>query len=412
MQKSVGQPPVGAPAGGSGKASDIASKTALPVLVALSLAHLLNDMMQSLVPAIYPILKDVHGLSFAQIGIITFTFQLTASLFQPAIGFYTDKKPQPYSLAAGMAFTLIGLVVLGYAADYTMLLVGAALVGTGSAIFHPEATRVARMASGGRQGFAQAIFQLGGQGGGAIGPVLAAFIVVPNGQSSVAWFAVTALLAMLVLSYVGNWYAAQVPAMLAAKSAKRGPESPAGSARSVGFAVFILIVLMFSKSAYTASFTSYYTFFMIDRFSVPIETAQILLFVYLAAGALGVLVGGPLGDKIGRRRIIWFSILGALPFSVWLPYADYAMTIVLTVVVSFIMASAFAAILVFAMELLPGRVGLIGGLFYGLVFGLGAVAAGLLGALADQTSIAYVFQLCAWLPALGLLTWFLPDIRS
>jgi len=409
MQKPI------SPSGGtssSGVASGIATQTALPVLVALSLAHLLNDMMQSLVPAIYPILKDVHGLSFGQIGIITFTFQLTASLFQPAIGFYTDKKPQPYSLAAGMAFTLIGLVVLGYAADYTMLLVGAALVGTGSAIFHPEATRVARMASGGRQGFAQAIFQLGGQGGGAIGPVLAAFIVVPNGQSSVAWFAVTALLAMLVLSYVGNWYAAQVPAMLAAKSINRGADSSADSAKSVGFAVFILIVLMFSKSAYTASFTSYYTFFMIDRFSVPIETAQILLFVYLAAGALGVLVGGPLGDKIGRRRIIWFSILGALPFSIWLPYADYTMTIALTVVVSFIMASAFAAILVFAMELLPGRVGLIGGMFYGLVFGLGAVAAAMLGALADQAGISFVFQLCAWLPALGLLTWFLPDIRS
>lgn len=393
--------------------SDMSSETALPVLLALSLAHLLNDMMQSLVPAIYPILKDVHGLSFSQIGIITFTFQLTASLFQPAIGFYTDRKPQPYSLAAGMAFTLIGLVILGYAADYTTLLVGAAMVGTGSAIFHPEATRVARMASGGRQGFAQAIFQLGGQGGGALGPVLAAFIVVPNGQSSVAWFAVVALMAMLVLSYVGNWYVSQVPAMLAAKASKGEARHPAaGSHRSVGFAVFVLIVLMFSKSAYTASFTSYYTFFMIDRFAVSIETAQILLFVYLASGALGVLVGGPLGDRIGRRRIIWFSILGALPFSIWLPYADYATTILLTIVVSFIMASAFAAILVFAMELLPGRVGLIGGMFYGLVFGLGAVAAALLGELADQTSLAFVFQLCAWLPAIGLLTWFLPDIRS
>ena len=403
MQKTLERP---------GKGSDIAPETALPVLLALSLAHLLNDMMQSLVPAIYPILKDSYGLSFGQIGIITFTFQVTASLFQPAVGFYTDKKPQPYSLALGMAFTLIGLVVLGYAGNYATLLVGAAMVGTGSAIFHPEATRVARMASGGRQGFAQAIFQLGGQGGGALGPVLAAFIVVPNGQSSVAWFAVTALLAMLVLSYVGNWYAAQVPAMTAAKSGQAAAGRAAGAGRGVGFAVFVLIVLMFSKSAYTASFTSYYTFFMIDRFNVAIETAQILLFVYLAAGALGVLVGGPLGDKIGRRRIIWFSILGALPFSVWLPYADFTTTVVLTVIVAFIMASAFAAILVFAMELLPGRVGLIGGVFYGLVFGLGAVAAALLGELADQTSIATVFQICAWLPAIGLLTWFLPDIRS
>ena len=404
MQKTVASP--------SSESAAAASATAMPVLLALSAAHLLNDMMQSLVPAIYPIIKDVHGLSFSQIGLITLVFQLTASLFQPAVGFITDKKPQPYSLATGMIFTLIGLVVLGTAASFETLLIGAALVGTGSAIFHPEATRVARMASGGKQGFAQAVFQLGGQGGGALGPVLAAFIVVPNGQASLAWFAVTALLAMLVLSYVGRWYSQQLVHLSRPK--KGGPAGATSpySTSYIWFAVFILIVLMFSKSAYTASFTSYYTFFVIDRFNVSIETAQLMLFAYLASGALGVLVGGPLGDKIGRRRIIWFSILGALPFSLILPHTHFYGTLALTILVAFIMASAFAAILVFAMELLPGRIGLIGGLFYGLVFGLGGVSAALLGEVADLTSIATVFKICAFLPAIGLLTWFLPDIRS
>ena len=404
MQKTVASP--------SSESAAAASATAMPVLLALSAAHLLNDMMQSLVPAIYPIIKDVHGLSFSQIGLITLVFQLTASLFQPAVGFITDKKPQPYSLATGMIFTLIGLVVLGTAASFATLLIGAALVGTGSAIFHPEATRVARMASGGKQGFAQAVFQLGGQGGGALGPVLAAFIVVPNGQASLAWFAVTALLAMLVLSYVGRWYSQQLVHLSRPKKGGTADVTSPYSTSYVWFAVFILIVLMFSKSAYTASFTSYYTFFVIDRFNVSIETAQLMLFAYLASGALGVLVGGPLGDKIGRRRIIWFSILGALPFSLILPHADFYGTLALTILVAFIMASAFAAILVFAMELLPGRIGLIGGLFYGLVFGLGGVSAALLGEIADLTSIATVFQICAFLPAIGLLTWFLPDIRS
>lgn len=386
-------------------------ETTLPVLFALSLAHLLNDMMQSLVPAIYPIIKQAHNLDFAQIGLITFTFQLTASMFQPAVGFYTDKRPQPFSMVAGMGFTLIGLIVLAFASSYMMLILGAALVGTGSSIFHPEATRVARVASGGRQGFAQSIFQVGGQSGSSLGPVLAAFIVVPRGQGSVAWFAVAAMLAMLVLGYVGRWYAAELPKMFASR--KHGADrSPVPTSAGVLFAVFLLIVLMFSKSAYQASMTSYYTFFLIDKFNVPIATAQLMLFVYLAAGAMGVLVGGPLGDKIGRRRIIWLSILGALPFSLAMPYVSLFWTAVLSTCVAFIMASAFAAILIFAMELLPGRVGLIGGLFYGLTFGLGAVSAAFLGELADRTSIATVFQICAFLPLIGLLTWFLPDIRT
>ena len=385
--------------------------TTLPVLFGLSLAHLLNDMMQSLVPAIYPIIKEAHGLDFGQIGLITFTFQMTASMFQPAVGLYTDKRPMPYSMVMGMAFTLLGLIALAWAPSYSMLILGAAMVGTGSSIFHPEATRVARVASGGRQGLAQSIFQVGGQSGGALGPVLAAFIVVPRGQASVALFALAALAAMFVLFNVGKWYARQVPAILAARS--RGAEdSPVPTSAGVLFAVSLLIVLMFSKSAYQAAITSYYTFFLIDKFDASISTAQLMLFIYLAAGAVGVLVGGPLGDRVGRRRIIWFSILGALPFSLLMPHVSFFWTVVLSTCVAFIMASAFAAILIFAMELLPGRVGLIGGLFYGLTFGLGAVSAAMLGQIADATSIQFVFLLTSFLPAIGLLTWLLPDIRS
>jgi len=390
-----------------------ASTVAFPILLALSFAHLLNDMMQSLVPAIYPLIKSAYNLDFGQIGLITFAFQLTACIFQPLVGLYTDKNPQPYSQVAGMGFTMIGLIVLATAASYPLLLLGSALVGTGSAVFHPEATRLARLASGGRHGLAQALFQVGGQAGGALGPLLAAFIVVPRGQGSLAWMSLIALLAMLVLAHVGRWYTGLKLAAATPKAkATAAAGTPAAPAHNVALAVTILVVLMFSKNAYTASFNSFYTFYLIEQFKVSVQTSQMLLFLFLAATALGTLIGGPLGDRIGRRRIIWFSILGALPFTIVLPHVGLMWTGILTVVISLIMASAFGAILVYAMELLPGRVGLIAGLFYGLSFGLGGVSAALLGEIADHTSIATVFNICAFLPAVGLLAWALPEIRG
>lgn len=384
-------------------------RTAFPILVALSFSHLLNDMMQSLVPAIYPIIKDAYHLDFGQIGLITFTFQLTASLFQPLVGAYTDRNPQPYSLVAGMGMTLLGLIVLANAGSYGMLLLAAGLVGTGSSIFHPESTRMARLASGGRHGFAQSLFQVGGQTGSAVGPLLAAFIVVPHGQGSVGWFSIAALLAMIVLFHVGQWYARQSPPRRSS-SAASNPES-APIRPKVAFAVAILVLLMFSKSAYSASFSSYYTFYLMGQFNVSVQASQLMLFLFLVSSAAGSLIGGHLGDRIGRRKIIWFSILGALPFTVALPYMNLLWTGIFTVIIAMIMASAFPAILIYAMELMPGKIGMIAGMFYGLSFGLGGLSAALLGELADITSIGTVYRLCAFLPLLGLLTWFLPDIR-
>ncbi len=384
-------------------------RTAFPILVALSFSHLLNDLMQSLVPAIYPIIKDAYHLDFGQIGLITFTFQLTASLFQPLVGAYTDRNPQPYSLVAGMGMTLLGLIVLANASSYGMLILAAGLVGTGSSIFHPESTRMARLASGGRHGFAQSLFQVGGQTGSALGPLLAAFIVVPHGQGSVAWFSLAALLAMIVLFHVGQWYARRT---LPRRNSAAASASGAGQIRpKVALAVAILIFLMFSKSAYSASFSSYYTFYLMGQFNVSVQASQLMLFLFLVSSAAGSLIGGHLGDRIGRRKIIWFSILGALPFTVALPYMNLIWTGVFTVIIAMIMASAFPAILIYAMELLPGKVGMIAGMFYGLSFGLGGLSAALLGELADVTSITTVYHLCAFLPLLGLLTWFLPDIR-
>jgi MFS transporter, FSR family, fosmidomycin resistance protein len=386
----------------------IAQGLAFPILLALSFTHLLNDMMQSLLPAIYPIIKHGYGLDFGQIGLITLAFQLTASLFQPLVGFYTDRHPQPYSLVAGMGSTLLGLIVLANAGSYLMVLIGAVFIGTGSSVFHPESTRMARLASGGYHGFAQSLFQVGGQAGQALGPLLAALIVVPHGQASLSWFSLTALLAMCVLFQVGHWYKRQVLAPVTIKGAGALPKR--SSRRRVAFAVAILVVLMFSKSAYTASLSSYYTFYLIGNFQISVQASQLFLFLFLVAQALGSLIGGHLVDRIGRREIIWFSILGAVPFTLLLPHAGLFWTAVLTVIIGMIMASAFPAILVYALELLPGKVGMIAGLFYGVSFGLGALSAAMLGELADITSIATVYRLCAYLPLIGLLTWFLPKI--
>jgi MFS transporter, FSR family, fosmidomycin resistance protein len=379
------------------------------VVMALSLAHLLNDVMQSLVPAIYPIIKDAYHLDFAQIGLITLAFQLTASMFQPLVGIYTDRRPQPYSLVAGMGLTLIGILVLAQSGSYPLLLLGAALIGTGSSIFHPESTRMARLASGGKYGFAQSLFQVGGQAGQALGPLLAAFIVVPRGQGSISYFSLAALVAVFILLKVGHWYKRQSPAPI--KRGRAGGAGETASRTSLHFAVALLVLLMFSKSAYTASLGSYYTFYMIGKFHVSVQASQALLFLFLAAQALGSLIGGHLGDRFGRREIIWFSILGALPFTLVLPYANLIWTAVLTVIIGMIMASAFPAILVYALELLPGKVGMIAGLFYGVSFGLGALSAVMLGVYADVTSLTRVYRLCAFLPLLGLLTWFLPKIE-
>lgn len=396
----------------SAQTASLPQRAMMPVLIALSVTHLLNDMIQSLIPATYPIIKEAYRLDFGQIGLITLTFQVSASLLQPAVGLYTDKHPMPYSMVVGMGFTLAGLIGLSYAGSYGLLLLSAACVGIGSSIFHPEATRMARNASGGQHGFAQGIFQVGGQTGGALGPLLAAFIIVPRGQGSLAWFSVAALVAMMLMIWTASSYArldrARPPKAAAARSA--APARP--GRRSVAFAITILIVLLFSKNAYTASFTSFYTFYLIGKFGISVQNSQVMLFLFLASSAVGALGGGMLGDRIGRNKIIWFSILGALPFTLILPYADLFWTGVLTIVINLIMSSAFAAILIYALELLPGRVGLVGGFFYGLSFGLGGLAAALLGEFADLLGIETVYRICSFIPMVGLLAWFLPRLND
>ena len=380
-----------------------------PVLISLGFCHLLNDLMQSLIPALYPMLKQQFQLDFGQVGMITLAFQLTASLLQPTIGSYTDRRPQPYSLAVGMGATLLGLILLSIANDYGSVLLAAAFVGTGSAVFHPEASRVARMASGGRYGVAQSLFQVGGNLGGAIGPLLAAFIVLPRGQGSIAWFSLAALLAMLVLTRVGMWYSAHLRRMhTARRAASASHEIP--QARVIFF-VFLLMLLVFSKNVYTSSLTSYFTFYLIERFHLSVQDAQVQLFVFMAAIAVGTLVGGPVSDRIGRRPMIWISILGALPFTLLLPHASLFWTSVLTIVIGLLMASAFPAILVYAHELMPGRVGLVSGMFFGFAFGLGGLGAAAMGRIADASGIAFVYQLCSYLPAIGLVVWLLPNLE-
>lgn len=386
-------------------------RTAFAVLTAISFCHLLNDMMQSLLPAIYPMLKSSFGLDFVQVGMITLTYQLTASLLQPLVGLYTDRNPRPYSLATGMSFTLVGLVMLAFAPTFHVLLLAAAMVGMGSSVFHPESSRVARMASGGRHGFAQSFFQVGGNAGSAIGPLLAAFIVLPFGRSSVSWFSLAALLGIVVLWNVGGWYRRH-------GIARAAPRTPGATevqtlpARQVKQALAVLMALVFSKYFYLASLTSYYTFFLIHKFGVSVQSAQLHLFVLLGAVAAGTIIGGPVGDRFGRKYVIWWSILGVLPFTLVLPYASLFWTAILSVVIGVILASAFSAILVYAQELVPGKVGMISGLFFGLAFGMGGIGAAFLGWLADRTSIEFVYHVCSFLPAMGLLTAFLPNIET
>jgi FSR family fosmidomycin resistance protein-like MFS transporter len=386
-----------------------ADVTTFSIILALSFSHFLNDMMQSLVPALYPMLKGSYGLSFAQIGLITLTMQTTSSLLQPAVGLFADHRPQPYSLAVGMGVTLIGLLLLAGAGSYLVLLLAASMVGAGSAVFHPEASRVARMASGGRHGLAQSLFQVGGNVGSSLGPILAALIVIPKGQSSIGWFSAAALLAMVVLVSVGNWHWKERAAPPRARPAAAAGR-PALSRRKLAWSLAILLALVFSKAFYTSSLNSYYTFYLIGKFGLSIKEAQIYLFVFLASVALGTLIGGPLGDRIGRKSVIWGSILGVVPFTLALPHADLLWTAVLSVVIGVTLASASSAIIVYAFDLVPGRIGTIAGLFFGLSFGLAGVGAAALGWLADATSIDLVYQLCTFLPLIGLLTILLPDL--
>ncbi|UPJ51281.1 MFS transporter [Bradyrhizobium sp. 200] len=377
------------------------------VLTGISFSHFLNDTMQSLIASVYPILKDAYALDYSQIGMITLAFQFTASLLQPVVGHFTDKKAQPFSLAIGMGFTFFGLLLLSVAHLYPIILVAAALVGLGSAVFHPESARIARLASGGRYGMAQSVFQLGGSFGTSMGPVLAALIVVPFGQPSIAWFSSIAFLAIVILWRIGAWYKPQIVTKKSA-AVERHPDLP--DSRRVKIALAVLVALLFSKQLYVSSLSSYYIFYLIDKFQVSTQAAQFYLFLFLAANAAGAFFGGPLGDRFGRKYIIWFSILGALPFTLALPYAGLAGSAVLTVFIGLILSSATSSIIVFAQELMPHRFGMISGVFFGVAFGIGGLGAAVLGKLADHTGIAFVYHLCAFLPALGLLAVFLPKM--
>jgi len=398
-------------AGQQGPDKSEVEKTGFRVLGAISFSHFLNDMIQSLLLAIYPLLKGNFNLSFAQIGLITLTFQVTASLLQPLVGLYTDKHPKPYSLAVGMGSTLCGLLLLSVAPNFTVLLIAAALVGTGSSVFHPEASRVARMASGGRHGLAQSLFQVGGNAGSAMGPLLAAWIIIPGGQGSIAWFTIAALLAIVVLRQIGHWYQRQ-QLLGKTKPKKKSASYVPLPRKTVIKAVSVLLILIFSKYFYMASLSSYFTFYLISKFNLSVQDAQIHLFIFLFAVAVGTVAGGPIGDRFGRKLVIWVSILGVAPFTLMLPHANLFWTSVLTVIIGVILASAFSAILVFAQELMPGKVGTVSGLFFGFAFGMGGIGAALLGKLADMTDIYFVYQVCAFLPLIGLLAAFLPKLEK
>jgi FSR family fosmidomycin resistance protein-like MFS transporter len=390
---------------------NLRQRTAFPILAAISFCHLLNDMVQSLIPAIYPLLKNAFHLDFGQIGLITLTGQLTASLLQPLVGLYTDRRPKPYSLTVGMGFTLVGLIILSIAPTFGKILFAVGLVGVGSAVFHPESSRVARMASGGQHGLAQSLFQVGGNAGSAVGPLLAAFLVLPRGQYSIAWFSLAAFLAMILLTKVGAW-AKRAGSAKAKSGASHNDRHLLLPSRKVALSIAVLAALVFSKYFYLASLVSYYTFYLMSKFHVSVRSSQVHLFIFLGAVAAGTIIGGPIGDRIGRKYVIWCSILGVLPFTLLLPYANLFWTTILSVVIGLILASAFSAILVYAQELIPGRIGMISGLFFGLAFGMGGVGAALLGALADRTSINFVYHVCSFLPLIGLLTGFLPNLES
>lgn len=385
-------------------------RTAYGVLGSISVCHLLNDLNQSLLPSIYPLLKSGFNLTFTQVGLITLTYQVVASILQPVIGFYTDRRPLAYSLSAGMAFTFVGMLMVAWVPTFPLLLLAAAVVGLGSAIFHPESSRVARMASGGQHGFAQSFFQVGGNFGSALGPLLAAFVVLPRGRASVAYVSGTALAGLAILVNIDRW-TSHHRAARARRQEHREVERGALPPRVVRTSLAVLIALIFSKYIYLASLSSYYTFYLIERFGVSVRTAQIDLFIFLGAVAAGTMLGGPIGDRFGRKHVIWFSILGALPFTLALPYANLFWTVALTVVIGVTLSSAFPAIVVFAQELVPGNVGMISGVFFGLAFGVGGIGAGVLGALADRTGIEFVYRLCSYLPAIGLLAVFLPDLK-
>ena len=395
-------PLVGAPTG--------PESTVIAILLAMSFSHLLNDTMQSLLPAIYPVLKVSYALTFAQIGLITLANQMTASILQPLVGFYTDRYPKPFSLAVGMAFTLAGLVMLSFASQFLFILLAAMFVGMGSSVFHPEASRITRMASGGKHGFAQSLFQVGGNAGTSLGPLLAAWIIVPRGQSSILWFSLIALTGIVILVNVGRWYKSNTDRLVKKAAAKKGGHTL--TSRRVMFTLGVLVMLVFSKYFYLSSMANYYTFFVIEKFHLSVQTAQYFLFIFLFAVAAGTFIGGPIGDRIGRKSVIWVSILGVAPFTLLLPYANLVECGILTAFIGVILASAFSAILVYAQELVPGNVGMIAGLFFGLAFGMGGIGSAVLGLLADHTSINYVFHVCSYLPLLGIFTILLPNIEG
>jgi FSR family fosmidomycin resistance protein-like MFS transporter len=396
----------------SGQAIDV-QQAVFPILLALSFSHLLNDTLQSLIQSIYPMVKESFKLTFAQIGMITLTFQVSASILQPLVGLYMDKKPQPYALAVGMCFTMFGLATLSYATSFEWVLLSVGLIGVGSAIFHPEASRIARMASGGRHGMAQSLFQVGGNAGSSLGPLLAALILLPYGREQVIWFSLMALLAIVILSRVGGWYKHNMSQVRKkATHVIQHGSLQTFSKGKIAFSMGILLLLIFSKYIYMACISSYFTFFLIEKFGVSIQSSQIYLFIFLFAVAAGTFIGGPVGDRIGRKYVIWISILGVAPFAILLPYMDLFWTGVLSVIIGLVLSSAFSAILVYAQELIPGNVGMVAGLFFGFAFGIGGIGSAILGNMADKTSIEYVFQVCSYLPLIGLLTALLPDLEK